>query len=736
VRLRLSWEEWSNPEIPFLIARHLEGLHVPCPWSANPWSYYANTLAERLTDVVEPVDYDLLPAKAIEQTFDSLWQSRGAQLIGDGLGPKLVAFDYFELLQDINRAAAFKGVHVICCRQARAKPGQTAMKRLERIVPMDAEMANTDAGILFQLVRQMDKPDWDSPEAEQGERLARDAYLWEGGETEEASDAEVLMWRKARIKYLDEPVSKQRRWTEEETMGIAGGAQPAQERWLRRNLRSLTFTDVHARLLSHIEQNLIALGRSSEFDSIVQHNAHRFDGSRTRVDVLAGFAHRRGDTALEEKLRTEAVQANVDDWNGYWNLGWMYAERGDLPAAQKILFAYPKFHAGADNPVELGNEASQGAGVLLRAGEPELAKPLLELCANLDTGSAAQMHCEERLAVMAGDYAAATSHAQHSLERYPTYSTAVPYIRYLFLTGRNDEAWKAFDRWSARMFDDQIQDAAVYGDRVLGRSDQEIVDAAQRWSVREDYPGRLAWHRDERMFMALFPDRDASEQTVALFQSSAKGPVARLYVGLARGYLAFQRRDYKAALEAWRDVDQHLTGDSFQRGEAKNFLVPYSAVAYALAGDSDGGRKRLEVYAARFPRTTETFMLNAVTAALKSQPEQAKRAVWTAFLHAGGGAWQPLEDRLAILEVLEALFDHTHDEHYRDLILELAQRQERIEERGYAYAFEAKYARSKADQVRALAYALYLDRSSLRIRSFSEIQKREALAWWAETKRF
>jgi len=97
-------------------------------------------------------------------------------------------------------------------------------------------------------------------------------------------------------------------------------------------------------------------------------------------------------------------------------------------------------------------------------------------------------------------------------------------------------------------------------------------------------------------------------------------------------------------------------------------------------------------------------------------------------------AWQPLEGHLAILEVLEALFDHTHDVHYRDLILELAQRQQRVEERGYAYAFEAKYTRSKADQVRALAYTLYLDRRSLRIRSFSETQKREALAWWSEKR--
>lgn len=56
--------------------------------------------------------------------------------------------------------------------------------------------------------------------------------------------------------------------------------------------------------------------------------------------------------------------------------------------------------------------------------------------------------------------------------------------------------------------------------------------------------------------------------------------------------------------------------------------------------------------------------------------------------------------------------------------------------RGYAFAFEAKYAKAKEDRVRALAYALYLDSRSLRIRQFGEQQRREALAWWADEHPF
>ena len=38
------------------------------------------------------------------------------QLIGNGLGAEPREFDYFELLHELNRAAALKGVQVICCR--------------------------------------------------------------------------------------------------------------------------------------------------------------------------------------------------------------------------------------------------------------------------------------------------------------------------------------------------------------------------------------------------------------------------------------------------------------------------------------------------------------------------------------------------------------------------------------------------------------------------------------------
>jgi hypothetical protein len=111
-------------------------------------------------------------------------------------------------------------------------------------------------------------------------------------------------------------------------------------------------------------------------------------------------------------------------------------------------------------------------------------------------------------------------------------------------------------------------------------------------------------------------------------------------------------------------------------------------------------------------------------------------AFWKAFVYTRSDSWRPIESRLAIFEVLEALFERKRDERYRELIVELAQRLQRIEPHAYAYAFEAKYATTKAERVRALAYALYLDRKSLRIRQFTDQQKHEALTWWAQENPF
>ena len=732
IRLRLSGSDWANPEIPYLISHHLAELNVSVNFSMDQWTDYILMIAKRLWNKDQPIDYDFLPATALEWTMTSLWHSEGDRLVGDGLSARMTPFDYFELLQEINREAALKGVRMICCKQARIQAGYAAMQEFKRAIPLNTDAANTDVQISYRLMGDADNPDWNTPEAEQAARLTRDAYLWEGGESTSGAEAEGLLWRKTRIRYLDEPVSRWRLWTDAETNGIAETARQVDERWLQRRLRHLKYTDTNAQLLGYVEENLEALGRGNEFSSIFAQNAHRFDGSRTRVDLLADAANQRGDTAVEEKLRREALQASPEDWNAYWRLGWVYLERRDLQQAQETLLAYPSFKTRKQHPVELGNDASNGANILLRAGETEMARPLLELCANLRTGSGSEMQCNATLAVMSGDYATATDYVRSNLERYSSTDNAVTFIRYLFMQGHAEDAWQAYDQWSARFFNDKLQDAAAFGDRVLGRSDEEIIEAASRWKLHGDATAHEDGLRDERLFVSLFPDRDASEHTVAIFQARVKGNAFTLYVDLAKGYLAFQRREYKAALEAWRRIDRHLTDESFRQSTPKNFLLPYLAVAYAMAGDPGDGKQRLEAYAARFPRSDETRLFNAVTLALQNQPEQAKAAFWKAFVYAGPGdnTWQPLEARLVILEVLEVLSESKASGHYQDVIVDLARRQTRIEPRGYAFAFQAKYSTSESERVPALAYALYLDRRSLRLKHIPDGEKKKALAWW------
>jgi hypothetical protein len=403
-----------------------------------------------------------------------------------------------------------------------------------------------------------------------------------------------------------------------------------------------------------------------------------------------------------------------------------------MAAAQRTLLAYPQFHAPSYRPVELGNEALEGIWMLRHAGEPELAWPLLELCAGLDTGSAAQMRCQELMALVRGDYASAENHALRNYQRYPGYDTPASYIVYRFLLGRQTEAWAAFDQWSSRGYSESMQPVAVLGEQLQGGSDADIAAAAARWPLREAHVERVGWRRDERLFRALFPDRVASTDTVQLLQRSASSSSnAKFWVDLARGYLAFQGRDYQGALEAWRGPDKHLTEQSYQHDRSMNFLIPYIALAYALGSPSGSSDERLSGYAARFPDSDEAYAIETIRAATAGRPQAASEAAWKAFLYGGYSATQAIHGRLVLFEILEALLEHTRDDRYRELLVDLATRHTRFEQDAFAYAFMAKYTRSDADRQGALARALFLNRQSIRLKEFSDAQRREAGAWQA-----
>src|SRR5262249_28625658 len=151
--------------------------------------------------------------------------------------------------------------------------------------------------------------------------------------------------------------------------------------------------------------------------------------------------------------------------------------------------------------------------------------------------------------------------------------------------------------------------------------------------------------------VSLFPDRDASEQTLAMFKAAAHGGAAQLYIHLATGHLAFARHDYKGALEAWRSVDAHLANDSAKKGGGQHFLFAYLVTASALAGNPEAVAQRLDEYRARYPEAEETILANAVLNALKGNSIVAKAEFWRAFLRSSNSPWHATSTtRLAVLE--------------------------------------------------------------------------------------
>jgi hypothetical protein len=259
--------------------RHVPSHRVPVEGDGGNRLELFLRAMERALDLRQRGDYDLAPAAAIERSFASLWKTDLHKLVAEGLGPQPVPFDYFELLQEINRTAALKGAEV-AWKQGRPRAGIAAMDTLEVAIPACAAVANTRVEMLNQLASEAASANGESSAAELGRRLAAEAYQWEGGETPESAVAYKLSGYAVEVRYLDEPPPRFRSWTDDETLRMSGSDQQAIERWLRRNLRGLGYEERGASVLNEIENNLRLLGRSDEFEAILQANAHRYVGSR------------------------------------------------------------------------------------------------------------------------------------------------------------------------------------------------------------------------------------------------------------------------------------------------------------------------------------------------------------------------------------------------------------------------------------------------------------------------
>ena len=133
----------------------------------------------------------------------------------------------------------------------------------------------------------------------------------------------------------------------------------------------------------------------------------------------------------------------------------------------------------------------------------------------------------------------------------------------------------------------------------------------------------------------------------------------------------------------------------------------------------------------------DTLLGSAMFKGLKGNHDEALSLLESAFNNRPHTGERLFFSWYQMLEVCEWLFQESSDKRYVNLILKWSKDYQVIQPMfAYAYSFEAKYSDDPARQLRALAFAQYLDQNSSRISHFSAEFREKASEWMKKNNPF
>lgn len=464
---------------------------------------------------------------------------------------------------------------------------------------------------------------------------------------------------------------------------------------------------------------------------------------------------------LKKRAATDA-----DDWGTHYELGVLLLQSGaPFEEAQKAFLRYSRFHdLNTRKKVELSNEAYTAGSLLYLQGQTELAKPLYQVAADLDTGSDASLAGALRLELMQGHYRAA---AEGSLERGQRYSSANAYRDYLSLLhalGEHKEAWEGFSQLKEQFDLPQTWVAALAGQRMEGldegrvrawmKSDEirkarfksqlfaswyavlwnstDRLPPADLGALVEELEGPPAAFVDEDGYATMRPHPvDAKSFEIVMpqqrlgaerhtFEPRTKLKSERAY--FADGYSAVARGDYAAAIQRFDAMMDHypLTGPA----------LSYLAYAASKAGKDVAQVLQVKSLDALPEDDFDARLARAFSAAPKNVPE-ARRWLGLALRVRPNTDYRPVFTEFQYAQACEWLLRDTHDDGFRTMLLDWVKGYQKIQPaQGWAYAMQYTYEKDPAERVPALAMARYLDPTSPRLKGASAADVAKAKAWW------
>jgi hypothetical protein len=500
----------------------------------------------------------------------------------------------------------------------------------------------------------------------------------------------------------------------------------------------------------------------------------RFHGHPARLQLLAmrkGGKASAADVADERVRQLEAaVRERPDRWEGHRDLAMYHLrERGDYAAAAGAFMAFPGFKSREGyGAVALSNQAYEAGSEFFWRGRSDEARKFYQIAAELDTGSGGSITSQARLAILDGDFRAATALQHSRAQRYGDPYGYRDYLAWLFAFGFRDEAWAGFGQLHQAIRNPQVWLAADVGHRIAGRSWPEVRQwllsepfksssvnrdrHALRLAIQQSSVGRAPAadlgatlraiegapvaeaERTQDGKGALLVPHSMSDGNMILrrsqFRLSERTPlkegerVASHFVLFGDAYVALRGGDYAAAVEKFDTMAAYYPIEGQVGFDA--YALPYFAWASARSGDKLG----LEAFVrGQNPRAFafDRDLALAFFSGLKGDHEAALAHLKHAFDVRPHTERRPIPTEYQWAEACEWLFEATKERRYLDVALRWARVHQRIQPMmSWAYAMEAKHAADGAERLRALGIALYLDPRSERIAGLPEDLKRRA----------
>jgi tetratricopeptide (TPR) repeat protein len=504
---------------------------------------------------------------------------------------------------------------------------------------------------------------------------------------------------------------------------------------------------------------LVSKGMLSEADALNERNKRRFVGKPARTAFMAKQYESKSNEQGIKKLYEEAFRIVPGVWQSYYELGYHYLYRGDTHLARDTFKRYPLFYnkdeksaADSEDTVTLSNNA-YGAGKALHwTGATVDAKPFFELSAGYQTGSGSGMHSEYLLALYDGNYQRAAEIALSLGRRYSDTDAFVDYLRILRISGNVQEAEQLY--FNLNMMDSEFIDwSPIITDlRMAGKNDEEV----RGWLVKHGN-GKLKRKQAQLFYLqSLLVDRkpDPSfadmvdniqkhaplleNERVPIRVNDVQGRViqsnASLFAGSWNSVWLGQYDKVLGLLEPWWFHAQHSRVKDEERA-----LLPYFVWSRAHASKEQKIDEILTIYQKKNGRDFEYWLATAIVQASAGKHEEALKSLDLARnnIHSSLSDVRPIQAWYQLVDACELLFEDTQVDAYRDRALELARLYQRVQPLdSWAYAVEAKLAKTEEDRLRPLALTLYLDKQSYHIEGVSKNEKEQALKWLEKNNPF